>query len=69
MMLLSARTVSLGVHHDDGKVVSCNGPKIVPSSDESFNRAEEDPSDSPRRFSCSSPRCGLSRSKVDVLRA
>ena len=37
--------------------------------DESRSEVEEDPSDSPRRLSCSSPRSGLSRIKVDVLRS
>ena len=36
--------------------------------DESRSGAAEDPSDSPWRLSCSSPRSGLSRIKVDVLR-
>ena len=35
---------------------------------ESGRGVEEDPSNSPRRFFCSSPRSGLSRIKVDVLR-
>ena len=35
---------------------------------ESCREVEEDPSDSPRRLFCSSPRSGLSRIKVDVLR-
>ena len=51
-------------------------PEIDPKSplaspsyhDESSRRVEEDPSDSPRRFSCSCPRSGLSRTKVDVIR-
>ena len=38
------------------------------SGDESWNGVEEDPSDSLERFPCSSPRSGLSRIKVDVLR-
>ena len=36
--------------------------------DESRNGVEEDPSDSSRRFPCSSPRSGRSRIKKDVLR-
>ena len=37
--------------------------------DESCCGVEEDPSDSPRRFPCSSPRSGLSWIRVDVLRS
>ena len=44
-------------------------PVASPSyHDESWLEVEEDPSDSPRRSYCSSPRSGLSLVKVDVLR-
>ena len=37
-------------------------------NDKSWSWVEEDPSDSPWRFPCPSPRSGRSRIKVDVLR-
>ena len=38
-------------------------------NDESRNGVEEDPSDSPGRFPCSSPQSGRSWIKVDVFRS
>ena len=73
IILQSARTVRLGVPRD--KKINCpqidqKSPLASPSyHDESCREVEEDPSDSPRRLSSSSPVSGLCRIKVDVLRS
>ena len=72
MILLSARGVELEFIVMTINEFSCDRPKIAfassPYHDESCREVEEDPSDSPGRFP-SSPRAGLSRIKVDVLRS
>ena len=65
-ILLSSRKLDCSIC--DWEYKDQKSPLVSPSyHDESCRGVHEDPSDSPRRFSCSSPLSGLSRIKVDVL--
>ena len=72
MILLSARTVWHSVERDDGKCRSLRWTRNHfllhhHLGDESWSGGG-DPSDSPERFPCSSPRSGLFQVTVDLLR-
>ena len=58
-----------GFHMMTVNEISWDRPKITFGLTMMSRGVEEDPSDSPRRISCSYPLSGLSRIKVDVLRS